>query len=173
MRRADSCQTLAVADISGQLIPVVSALAGVALTLLGNALLERSKWRQSQRSEQRVRSLESFTELLQAVTDIARTLRQTAEQIDEGRDVDMQAVADRIDDLVGQVRRQGTVARIVGPRSAFTLITSLEGQIAPVYRLVAEAARSGNGAALVEPARRLMKTRDAFVDHLRSVDGMS
>ncbi|MFE6911173.1 hypothetical protein [Streptomyces erythrochromogenes] len=161
------------ADISGQLIPVVSALAGVALTLLGNVLLERSKWRQSQRSEQRVRSLESLTELLQAITDIARTLRQTAEQIDEGRDVDMKAVADRVDDLIGQARRQGTVARIVGPHSTLGLITSLEGQIAPIYRLVAEAGRLGNGAALIEPARQLMKTRDAFVDHLRRGYGMS
>ncbi|MEV7381868.1 hypothetical protein [Streptomyces lydicus] len=160
-------------DIAGQLIPVASALAGVALTLLGNVYLERSKWRQTQRSERRARSLESFADLLQAITDIARTLRQTAEQIDEGRDVDMQGVADRIDDLIGQVRRQGTVARIVGPRSTFSLITALEGQIAPIYRLVAEVGRSSNGAALVEPARQLMKTRDAFIDHLRSADGMS
>ncbi|MGW3340701.1 hypothetical protein ACWDCL_24865 [Streptomyces sp. NPDC001009] len=112
-------------------------------------------------------------DLLQAVTDIARTLRQTAEQIGEGRDVDMQGVADRIDDLIGQVRRQGTVARIVGPRSTFNLITTLEGQIAPIYRLVAEVGRSGNGVDLVEPARQLMKTRDAFIDLLRSDDGMS
>ncbi|MGA5319802.1 hypothetical protein ACPCIU_05110 [Streptomyces seoulensis] len=160
-------------DIAGQLIPVASALSGVALTLLGNAHLERSKWRQTQRSEQRARALESLADLLRAVTDIARTLRQTAEQIDEGRDVDVQGVSDRIDDLIGHVRRQGTVARIVGPRSTFSLITTLEGQIAPIYRLVAEVGRSGDGAALVEPARQLMKTRDAFIDHLRSVEGMS
>ncbi|MFD6970057.1 hypothetical protein [Streptomyces sp. NPDC059979] len=160
-------------DIAGQLIPVASALAGVALTLLGNMYLERSRWRQAQQTEQRARSLESLAELLQAITDIARTLRQTAEQIDEGRDVDTQAVADRINDLIGQVRRQGTIARIVGPRNTFSLITTLEGQIAPIYRLVAEVGRSGNGAALVEPARQLMKTRDAFIDHLRSADGMS
>ncbi|MGW6821397.1 hypothetical protein [Streptomyces sp. NPDC055005] len=158
--------------MAGQLIPVASALAGVALTLVGNMFLERSKWRQSQRSERRARSLTSLTELLQAITDIARTLRQTAEQIDEGRDVDVQAVSDRVDDLIGLVRRQGTVARIVGPRSTLSLITILEGQIAPIYRLVAEAGRLGNGAALVEPARQLMKTRDAFVDHLRTADEM-
>ncbi|MFC9156377.1 hypothetical protein ACFTT0_15515 [Streptomyces bauhiniae] len=124
-------------------------------------------------SEQRAHALTSLTDLLQAVTDIARTLRQTAEQLGEGRDVDLPGVADRIDDLIGQVRRQGTVARIVGPRSAFSLITALEGQVAPLYRLVSEVGRSGDGAALVEPARQLMRTRDAFIDHLRSADGMS
>ncbi|MEU6816626.1 hypothetical protein [Streptomyces sp. NPDC046860] len=159
-------------DIAGQLIPVASALAGVALTLLGNVYVERSKWRQTQRSEQRARALQSLTDLLQAITDIARTLRQTAEQLGEGRDLDMQGVADRLDELIGQVRRQGTVARLVGPRSGFGLITTLEGQVAPIYRLVSEVGRSGDGAALVEPARQLMKTRDAFIDHLRSADGM-
>ncbi len=147
---------------------MASALAGVALTLLGNVYLEHNKWRQTQRNEQRVRSLESLTDLLQVATDIARTLRQTAEQIDEGQNVDMRAVADRIDDLIGQLRRQGTVARIVGPRSAFSLIATLERQIAPIYRLVAEAGRLGDGSALVEPAQRLMETRDALIDHLRS-----
>lgn len=84
----------------------------------------------------------------------------------------MRGVADQMDDLIGQVRRQGTVARIVGPRSTYGLIATLEGQIAPIYRLVSEAGRLGDGAALVEPARQLMKTRDAFIDHLRRVDGM-
>jgi hypothetical protein len=154
-------------------IPVASALTGVALTLVGNAYLERGKWRRSRRSEQEARSLQSFTDLLQATTDIARTMRQTAEQLEEGRDVDMYEVAKVIDDLIGEVRRQGTVVRLVGPRAAFGLVATLEGQIAPIYRLIVEVGRSGEGAALVEPARQLMKTRDAFIDHLRSAEGLS
>jgi hypothetical protein len=161
------------ADISAQVIPVASALAGVVLTLLGNVYVERGKWQRTRRSEQEARSLASFTDLLRATTDIARTLRQTAEQLEEGRDVDLHGVANVIDDLIGEVRRQGTVARLVGPRSCFDLITTLERQLATIYRLIVEVGRSGEGTALVEPARQLMKTRDAFIDHLRRADGLS
>jgi hypothetical protein len=162
-----------VADIAGQVVPVASALAAVALTLVGNAYLERSRWQRARHTEQEARSIQSFTDLLQGATDIARTLRQTAEQLEEGRDVDMREVATVIDGLIGQVRRQGTVVRLVGPRSAIGLITTLEGQIAPIYRLIVEVERSHEGSALVETARQLMKTRDRFVDHLRSADGLS
>ncbi|WP_240528909.1 hypothetical protein [Streptomyces humi] len=140
---------------------------------MGNAYLERDKWRRSRHSEQEARSIQSFTDLLQATTDIARTLRQTAEQLEEGRDVDVHEVAEVVDDLIGQVRRQATVVRLVGPRTAFDLVTTLEGQISPIYRLIVEAERSGEATVLVEPARQLMKTRDALIDHLRSTEGLS
>ncbi|WKX71388.1 hypothetical protein [Streptomyces sp. XD-27] len=124
-------------------------------------------------AEQEARSLQSYADLLQAATDIARTLRQTAEQLDEGREVDMHEVVAVVDGHIGQVRRQGTVVRLVGPRRAFDLVTSLEDQVAPVYRLLAEVARSRDGSVLVEPARRLMRSRDAITDHLRETGGLS
>ncbi|WP_234321308.1 MULTISPECIES: hypothetical protein [Streptomyces] len=161
------------ADIANQVIPVASALTGVALTLAGNMYLERNKWRRARHTEQEARALQSYTDLLQAATDIARTLRQTAERLDEGRDVDVHEVVAVVDGHIGQVRRLGTVARLVGPRSAFALVKSLEDQVAPLYRLLAEVERSRDGSALVEPARRLMKTRDAITDHLRRAGGLS
>lgn len=160
-------------EIATQVIPVASALAGVALTLAGNMYLERSKWRRARHTEQEVRSIQSYTDLLQAATDIARTLRQTAEQLHEGREIDMQDVVAVVDGHIGQVRRQGTVVRLVGPRSAFDLVKSLEDQVAPIYQLLAEVARSRDGSALVEPARGLMRTRDAISDHLRRAAGLS
>ncbi|MEU7551861.1 hypothetical protein AB0B01_05750 [Streptomyces sp. NPDC044571] len=161
------------ADITTQVVPVASALAAVAPTLAGNMYVERSKWRRARYAEQEARSLQSYTDLLQAAADIARTLRQTAEHLDEGREVDMQEVVTVVDGHIGHVRRQGTVVRLVGPRSAFDLVKSLEDQVAPLYRLLAEVARSRDGSALVEPARRLMRSRDAITDHLREIGGLT
>ncbi|MFC8450118.1 hypothetical protein [Kitasatospora sp. NPDC057223] len=159
-------------EIAGQLIPVASALAGVTLTLLSNAWLERSKWRRLRTSERDDRTLASFTDLLQTTTDIARTLRQTAEQLDSGQQVNVQAVGITIDELIGQVRRQGTAARLVGPRSTFDLITTLERQVAQIHAAITSAGQSADGTALVEPARQLMRTRDNIIDHLRSIEGL-
>ncbi|MEU8928720.1 hypothetical protein AB0D30_02390 [Streptomyces sp. NPDC048409] len=161
------------ADLATQVVPVASALAGVALTLAGNLYLERSRWQRTRHTDQEARSLQAYADLLQAVTDIARTLRQTAEQFGEGHSVEMQDVVTAIDGHIARVRRQGTMVRLVGPRSAFDLVKSLEDQIAPLYRLLVEVSRTGDGSALVEPARRLMRTRDEITDHLRSADGLS
>ncbi|MGX5186163.1 hypothetical protein ACWKT5_26075 [Streptomyces avermitilis] len=161
------------ADLATQVLPVASALAGVALTLAGNMYLERSKWRRSRHTEQEARSLQAYADLLQGATDIARTLRQAAEQLEEGHNVDMQAIAAVIDDHIGQLRRQGTIVRLVGPRSAFDLVKGLENQVALIYRPLIEVGRSGDGSALVEPARRLMRTRDEITDHLRMAGGLT
>lgn len=161
------------ADLATQVVPVASALAGVALTLAGNMYLERSKWRQTRHTEQQARSLQAYADLLQGATDIARTLRQTAEQLDERRSVDMPAIVAAIDDQIGQLRRQGTIVRLMGPRSTFDLVSLLEDEVAPIYRLLTEAGRSGDGSPLVEPARRLMRIRDEITDHLRKAEGLA
>ncbi|MEH0420038.1 hypothetical protein [Streptomyces sp. B21-083] len=135
--------------------------------------MERSKWQRTRHTDQEARSLQAYADLLQAVTDIARTLRQTAEQFGAGQSVEVQQVVAAIDGHIAQVRRQGTMVRLVGPRSAFGLVKSLEDQIAPLYGLLVEVARSGDGSALVEPARRLMRTRDEITDHLREAGGLS
>ncbi|MDX3548828.1 hypothetical protein PV729_25715 [Streptomyces europaeiscabiei] len=161
------------ADLATQVLPVASALAGVALTLVGNVYLERGKWQRTRHTDQEARSLQAYADLLQAVTDIARTLRQTAEQFGEGHSAEMQEVVTAIDNHIAQVRRHGTMVRLVGPRSAFGLVKSLEDQIAPLYRLLVAVERSGDGTPLVEPARRLMRTRDEITDHLRRASGLS
>ncbi|MFE1832838.1 hypothetical protein [Streptomyces sviceus] len=161
------------AELATQIVPVASALAGVTLTLVGNFYLERSKWHRIRSTEQEARSLQSYADLLQAVTDIARTLRQTVEHLDEGQSVDMQEVASALEDHIGQLRRQSTMARLVGPRSAFDLVRSLEDQVEPIYRLLSEVARSGESSALVAPARQLLQTRDEITDHLREAEGLS
>ncbi|MEV0480666.1 hypothetical protein AB0I69_08605 [Streptomyces sp. NPDC050508] len=161
------------AELATQIVPVASALAGVAVSLIGNIYLERGKWQRTRSAEQEALALQSYADLLQAVTDIARTLRQTAEHLDEGNSVDMLEVAAVLEDLIGQLRRQSTMTRLVGPRNAFHMVRSLEEQVEPIYRLLSEVARSGESFALVAPARRLLRTRDEIIDHLREAGGLS
>ena len=68
----------------------------------------------------------AFADFLQSVTDIARTLRQSAERLAARSDLDLDALADGVDELIGQARRQGAMVRLVGPSMTFPLIKQVE-----------------------------------------------
>jgi hypothetical protein len=119
-----------VADLVTLLVPVGAALAGVALTFAGNAWLEYQRWRRTQAGEQQVRILGAFADFLQSVTDIARTLRRSAERLASRGHLDLDALADGVDALIGQARRQGTMVRLMGPSTAFPLIKQVEDVLA-------------------------------------------
>jgi hypothetical protein len=149
------------------LVPAGAALAGVALTFAGNAWLEHQKWRRTQAGEQQVRTLGAFADFLQSVTDIARTLRQSAERLASRGDLDLDTLADRVDELIGQARRQGTMVRLVGPPTAFPLIKQVEDVLATLHDAIKSIRGADNTAVLVDPARELMKLRDELIAHLR------
>jgi hypothetical protein len=125
-----------VANLATQLVPVGAALAGVALTFTGNAWLEHQKWRHSEAGERQARALAAFADFLQSVTDIARTLRQSAERMTSRGDLDLDVLAERVDELIGQARRQGTMARLVGSSTTFPMIKRVEEVLAPLYHAI-------------------------------------
>ncbi len=158
-----------------QILPAVTALSGVALTLGGTILLERQKWRRSRRSQLADRAVEVFADLPQVITDISRTLRQAAERIAAG-DLDFDALAESVDEQIGRARQLGAAARLIGPSTGFTLVDALEESLEPLYRLVADIAQAVDPADpstlthsddLVEPAKGLIRRRDALIFELR------
>jgi hypothetical protein len=85
----------------------------------------------------------------------------------------MAALRDHVDELIGQTRRFATVARLVGPRSTFPVITEIETELAPIYQILADIDTPDQGATLVAPARRLMKLRDNIINDLRLDTGLT
>lgn len=157
------------ADLVTQLVPVGAALAGVALTFAGNAWLEHRKWHRTQAGEQQARTLGASADFLQSITDIARTLRQSAERLASrgDLDLDLDTLAGGIDELIGQARRQGTMMRLVGPSTAFSLIKQIEDALAPLHHDIKSIHGADDEEILVKPARKLMKLRDELIAQLR------
>jgi hypothetical protein len=94
-------------------------------------------------------------------------LRQTSERVVAGKDFNLDVVADRIDELIGHARRNGTVARLAGPATTHPLISEIERNLAPLYEIIQGIESPSDGEKLVDPARRLMKLRDDLVAHLQ------
>lgn len=168
-------------DVWSQALPAVTALAGVTVTFGGTLTVERQKWRRTRRSQLVDRALEVFGDLLQATTDIARTIRQAAEQIHHRSLTDFERVTYDVDELIGQARKLGTMARFVGPPDAVNLLDDLERVMAPLYELIVETGQAvdynepatlARSDDLVEAAEALMRQRDSIIAHLRDPAGL-
>jgi hypothetical protein len=166
--RLSLADSLAMADVMSQLLPVGAALAGVALTFAGNAWLERQKWRRTRSDGRQDRTLQAFADLLQSTTDIARTLRQLEDRVTAGVSIDLDLTSDRVDELIGEARRYATVARLVGPTAAFPAIDEIEQNLAPLHQLVKDITAPGDGQTLRPPARKLMQLGQLLLQSLRS-----
>jgi hypothetical protein len=89
---------------------------------------------------------------------------------------DFERLARDVDELIGQARNLGTMARLVGPSNAYRLLDDLESLIVPLYRLIIatgeavdynEPATLVRSDDLVEAAKALMLQRDSLIMHLR------
>jgi hypothetical protein len=165
------------ADVLSQVLPVVSALAGGGLALVGTALADRRNFRRSREAEQEARLVDAFSKYLEALTELGRVMRTAAERLEPGQVDGVSVVADAaalietINELVGQVRRQGAIARLVAPRSAVQLVIDVESELAPLQPSLLTALGAGGiePALLVEAAKRLLTLRDALVDKVRYI----
>jgi hypothetical protein len=152
---------------SAQLLPAICALAGVTLTLLGAHAGDRRRFYRERQQTYERQSLVAFAELLQTVTELGRVMRSLEEELEEGGLVDKEIAVRRVDDLVGQIRRQAAMARLVGPRSAMNLIVQIESELIPLHKLTVNATEAHSGIHLGKPATRLFNLRDEIADEIR------
>ena len=164
-------------DVLSQVLPAASALAGGGLAFAGTLFVERRKFQRDRRVAQESRLLDVFSKVVESVTELGRVLRTVAEQIAQGRhgggssDVDRGALIKEINGLVGQVRRVGAMARLVGPTTAMPLMVEIEQELVPLQGILLDASvdLGIDPAALIESARRLLALRDRVVEQVRTI----
>jgi hypothetical protein len=170
----------AMSDLWGQILPAITALSGVAMTFSGTMLVEQQKWRRSRRVDLAIRALDVFTDLLRSLNDVAWTLLEASEQIQTGS-TSIEALIKTIGDQITAVRQALTIARLIGPTSAFPYVDELEKQLTALRPLITDIGRTisaeENAAAtrsheLVEAAQALMRLRDSVVSHLRRPEAL-
>jgi len=117
-----------------------------------------------------------FGRLIEAITELGRTLRTVAEQLavaDRGTvlSVDLAKVIENVNDLVGQVRRSTALARLVTPAVVASVIEEIEQELVPLQRGLLAGPKDGEAiaAALTEPGKRMLSLRDRLVAELRAV----
>jgi hypothetical protein len=168
-------------DLWSQILPAITALSGVAMTFGGTMLLEQQKWRRSRRVDLAIRALDVFTDLLRSLNDVVWTLLEASEQIQAGSPTDIDALTRTLGDQMTTTRQALTIARLIGPSSAFPYVDELERQLATVRSLITDiggAARPEENAAatrghdLVDAAQALMRLRDSVVSHLRRPEAL-
>lgn len=168
-------------DTWSQVLPAVTALAGVALTFGGTALLEQQKWRRSRRVDLAIRALEPFTDLLRALTEISVTLLQAAEQIQAGALAEVQTLTATINERLGAAQQLLIITRLIGPTSTLPHVNELERNLTALRSLLADVGQtlaSQNNAAtacshqLTDAAHTLTQLRDSTVSYLRGPEAL-
>lgn len=152
---------------------MVSALAGVGLTLAGTALADKRKAKHERQRVGEDRIFQVGADLSRALTELARTLRTTAEQLDELASSAVDQFVTRINDLVGQTRSHSALMRIIAAPQVVAKVCEIESALAPLQTLAASATRSGDDTALVESATVLIGLRDNLIGEVRSAAGIS
>jgi hypothetical protein len=163
-------------DLWSQILPAITALSGVAMTFGGTMLLEQQKWRRSRRVDLAIRALDVFTDLLRSLNDVIWTLLEASEHIQAGSPTDIEALTRTLGERTTAARQALTIARLIGPSSAFSYVDELEGQMTALRPLIAglggaieakENAAITRSHDLVDAAQTLMQLRDSVVSHLR------
>jgi hypothetical protein len=163
-------------DLWSQILPAITALSGVAMTFGGTMLLEQQKWRRSRRVDLAIRALDVFTDLLRSLNDVIWTLLEASEHIQAGSPTDIEALTRTLGERTTAARQALTIARLIGPSSAFSYVDELEGQMTALRPLIAglggaieakENATITRSHDLVDAAQALMQLRDSVVSHLR------
>lgn len=114
-----------------------------------------------------------FADLVQTVTELARTLRTIAEQLEDGSVRGFIKPVSVVDDLVGQTRKNAAMARLVGSAEAVALVIEVERALVPLHALTVSAAKAKKGESLHRAGQQLFTLRDALVEDVRRTVSVS
>jgi hypothetical protein len=168
-------------DVWSQVLPAITALSGVAMAFGGTMLQEQQKWRRSRRVDLAIRALDVFTDLLRNLNDVVWTLQEASEQLQAGFPGDIDALTRTLGDRTTAARQALTIARLIGPSSAFPHVDELERQLAALRPLIADVGRAIGAEEsvattrshdLADAAQALVQLRDSVVSHLRRPEAL-